>query len=162
MIFFTILVSVLMELVVGGIIFGLDSLSVPVLEYNFNTNQLETINILAYLGLQIFTQLPMLILLATLAFALSTIFTNSALAITISLLGYMSPNIINALVIQYKVEFMKYFVTMNWDLKQYMFGALPSMEGMTMPFSIIISLIYLFIMLIPTFIIFKKKNIKNI
>ena len=162
MIFFTILASVLMELVVGGIIFGLDSLSVPVLEYNFNTNQLETINILAYLGLQILTQLPMLILLATLAFALSTIFTNSALAITISLLGYMSPNIINALVIQYKVEFMKYFVTMNWDLKQYMFGALPNMEGMTMPFSIIISLIYLFIMLIPTFIIFKKKNIKNI
>lgn len=159
---FAIAIILLMELVVGGIVFGFDSLSVPVLEYNFNTSQLEIINIFTYVGIEILTQLPMIILLATLAFALSTIFTNSALAITISLLGFMSPSIINALVIQYKVGFMKYFVTMNWDLSGYLFGSLPSMEGMTMGFSIVMCLIYLFVMLIPTFIIFKKKNIKNI
>ena len=159
---FAIVIILLMELIVGGIVFGFDSLSVPVLEYNFNTSQLEIINIFTYVGIEILTQLPMIILLATLAFALSTIFTNSALAITISLLGFMSPSIINALVIQYKVGFMKYFVTMNWDLSGYLFGSLPSMEGMTMGFSIVMCLIYLFVMLIPTFIIFKKKNIKNI
>ena len=159
---FAIVIILLMELIVGGIVFGFDSLSVPVLEYNFNTSQLEIINIFTYVGIEILTQLPMIILLATLAFALSTIFTNSALAITISLLGFMSPSIINALVIQYKVGFMKYFVTMNWDLSGYLFGTLPSMEGMTMGFSIVMCFIYLFAMLIPTFIIFKKKNIKNI
>ena len=159
---FAIAIILLMELIVGSIVFGFDSLSVPVLEYNFNTSQLEILNIFTYVGIEILTQLPMIILLATLAFALSTIFTNSALAITISLLGFMSPSIINALVIQYKVGFMKYFVTMNWDLSGYLFGSLPSMEGMTMGFSIVMCLIYLFVMLIPTFIIFKKKNIKNI
>ena len=159
---FAIAIILLMELIVGGVVFGFDSLSVPVLEYNFNTSQLEILNIFTYVGIEILTQLPMIILLATLAFALSTIFTNSALAITISLLGFMSPSIINALVIQYKVGFMKYFVTMNWDLSGYLFGSLPSMEGMTMGFSIVMCLIYLFVMLIPTFIIFKKKNIKNI
>ncbi len=159
---FAIVIILLMELIVGGIVFGFDSLSVPVLEYNFNTSQLEILNIFTYVGIEILTQLPMIILLATLAFALSTIFTNSALAITISLLGFMSPSIINALVIQYKVGFMKYFVTMNWDLSGYLFGSLPSMEGMTMGFSIVMCLIYLFVMLIPTFIILKKKNIKNI
>ena len=162
MIVFSIVAVVLIELVVGGVIFGFDSLSVPVVEYNFNINQIQTINIFAYLGIQVLAQLPIIILLATLAFALSTIFTNSALAITIALLGYMSPSIINTLVIQYKVEFMRYFVTMNWNLSEYMFGNLPSMEGMTMSFSIVVSLVYLIIMLIPTFIIFKKKNIKNI
>lgn len=159
---FAIAIILLMELIVGGIVFGFDSLSVPVLEYNFNTSQLEILNIFTYVGIEILTQLPMIILLATLAFALSTIFTNSALAITISLLGFMSPSIINALVIQYKVGFMKYFVTMNWDLSGYLFGSLPSMEGMTMGFSIVMCFIYLFVMLIPTFIIFKRKNIKNI
>ena len=159
---FAIAIILLMELIVGGIVFGFDSLSVPVLEYNFNTSQLEILNIFTYVGIEILTQLPMIILLATLAFALSTIFTNSALAITISLLGFMSPSIINALVIQYKVGFMKYFVTMNWDLSGYLFGSLPSMEGMTMGFSIVTCFIYLFAMLIPTFIIFKRKNIKNI
>ena len=162
MIVFAIIIVVLIELLVGGVIFGLDSLETPVLQYNFNTNQVEEINIFAYLGIQAMAQLPMLILLATLAFALSTIFTNGAVAITIALLGYMSPSIINALVLQYDVQFMKYFVTMNWDLSQYLYGNLPSMEGMTLGFSVIMCLIYLFVMLIPTFIIFKKKNIKNI
>ena len=159
---FAIAIILLMELIVGGIVFGYDSLSIPVVEYNFNTSQLEILNIFTYVGIEILTQLPMIILLATLAFALSTIFTNSALAITISLLGFMSPSIINALVIQYKVNFMRFFVTMNWDLSEYLFGKLPSMQGMTLGFSIIMCLIYLFAMIIPTFIIFKKKNIKNI
>ena len=101
---FAIAIILLMELIVGSIVFGFDSLSVPVLEYNFNTSQLEILNIFTYVGIEILTQLPMIILLATLAFALSTIFTNSALAITISLLGFMSPSIINALVIQYKLD----------------------------------------------------------
>ena len=159
---FAIAIILLMELIVGGIVFGYDSLSIPVVEYNFNTSQLEILNIFTYVGIEILTQLPMIILLATLAFALSTIFTNSAFAITISLLGFMSPSIINALVIQYKVDFMRFFVTMNWDLSEYLFGKLPSMQGMTLGFSIIMCLIYLFAMIIPTFIIFKKKNIKNI
>ena len=159
---FTIIVALLMQVLVGGIIFGFDSLSVPVVHYNFNTNSLQTMNIFAYVGLQTLAQLPMIILLATLAFALSTIFTNSALAITIALLGYMANMIINQLAIAYNLGFMRYFVTLNWDFSQYLFAGLPLMEGMTLISSIIICVIYFLIMIIPTFIIFKKKNIKNI
>lgn len=162
MIIFSIIAIVIMELLVGGIIFGYDSLSVPILEYNFSTQSLESINIFTYLGIQIITQLPKLVLLATLAFACSTLFTNSALAIAIPLLGYMSADVINLLVIQYKVGFMKFFVSMNWDFEGYLFGNLPKMEGMTAGFSVIICILYFIAMLIPTFIAFKKKNIKNI
>lgn len=38
MIVFSILVVIGMELLVGGILFGFGSLSIPVVEYNFNTN----------------------------------------------------------------------------------------------------------------------------
>lgn len=162
MIAFSILAVVAMELIVGGIVFGYDSLSVPVLAYNFTTGNLETINIFAYLGIEIITQLPKLILLATLAFACSTLFCNSAVAIAIPLLGYMSADMINLLVIQNKIEFMKFFVSLNWNFEEYLFGNLPSMEGMSCAFSSIICMIYLVIMLIPTFIVFKRKNIKNI
>ena len=162
MIIFSIMAVVTMELIVGGIIFGYDSLSVPVLAYNFTTGNLETINIISYLGIQIMTQLPKLILLATLAFAFSTLFNNSAVAIAIPLLGYMSADMINMLVIQFKVQFMKVFVSLNWNFEEYLFGNLPKMEGMTLGFSAIICVLYFIIMLIPTFIVFKKKNIKNI
>ena len=162
MIIFVIVVTIVMQILIGGIIFGFDSLSEPVVAYNFNTNTMEEMNIFANLGVQTLTQLPMIILLATLAFAISTLFTNSTLAITISLLGYMAATIINQLAMAYNLDFMKYFVTMNWDLSIYANGALPYMEGMSMTMSIIICVVYFLIMMIPTFMVFKKRNIKNI
>ena len=162
MIIFIIVVTLVMQILIGGIIFGFGSLSEPVVAYNFNTNTMEEMNIFANLGVQTLTQLPMIILLATLAFTISTLFTNSTLAITISLLGFMSASIINQLAIGYDLQFMKYFVTMNWDLSIYANGALPYMEGMNMTMSIIICVVYFLIMMIPTFIVFKKRNIKNI
>lgn len=162
MIIFIIVITLIMQILIGGIIFGFDSLSEPVVAYNFNTNTMEEMNIFTNLGVQTLTQLPMIVLLATLAFAISTIFTNSTLAITISLLGFMSSSIINQLAIGYDLQFMKYFVTMNWDLSMYLHGALPYMEGMNMAMSIIICVVYFLMMMIPTFMVFKKRNIKNI
>lgn len=162
MIVFSIVALVVMELIVGGIIFGYDSLSVPVLHYNFDTNTLEVLNVFADLGLQIITQLPKIILLAMLAFSFSTLFTNSAVAIAIPLLGYMSADVINTLVVNFKVDFMRFFVSLNWDFEQYLFGNLPSLEGLTFWFSAIICILYFVVMIIPTFIAFKKRNIKNV
>lgn len=159
---FSIFSLIAMQLVVGGIMFGYDSLSVPVVQYNFDSNTLETMNVFVYLGINILAELPNLIIVATLAFALSTIVTNSAVAIAVPLLIYMMSNAINMLVVQNDVQFMKFFVTMNWNFGEYLFGNLPSMEGMTLGFSAIICTIYLLIMIIPTFVNFKKKNIKNI
>ena len=162
MIIFAVIAILGMQLIVGGLVFGFDSLNIPAVIYNFDTNMIQEINVFSYLGIQLIMQLPSIILLATLSFALSTIFTNSPVAIALPLLGYMGVEIINQLAIQYNIGFLKYFVTLNWDFSQYLFGGLPLMEGLTIPFSIVICIIYFLIMIIPTFIIFKKKNIKNI
>ena len=162
MIIFTIIITIAMQLIVGGIIFGFDSLKIPVIVYDFSKNMIQEINIFTYLGIQIINILPSIILLSTLSFALSTIFTNSPLAIALPLLGYMGAAVINQLAIQYNIQFLKYFVTLNWDFTQYLYGNLPLMEGLTPEFSAVICIIYMLIMLIPTFVIFKKKNIKNI
>lgn len=162
MIVFCILAVIVMQLIVGGIIFGFDSLSVPVLKYNFHTNTLQQMNIFQYLGISIVCKLPIIILLATLSFAFSTLFTNSAVAIALPLLGYMGSEVINLLAVQYKVTFLKFFVTPNWDFTNYIFGKLPIMEGLTAGFSAIICIAYFIIMMVPTFMVFKRKNIKNI
>lgn len=162
MILFSIVALIVMELIVGGIIFGYDSLSVPVLHYNFDTQSLEAISVFADLGLQTITQLPKVILLAMLAFSFSTLFTNSAVAIAIPLLGYMSADVINNLVVNFKVDFMRFFVSLNWDFGQYLYGNLPKLEGLTFWFSAIICILYFVAMIIPTFITFKKRNIKNV
>lgn len=162
MLVIVILLVILMQFVVGGVAQGFDTYSEPAVVYNHVTNQLEQMSLVKYIGIQAIGKLPIYVLLLTLAFALSTIFCNSALAIAITLLGSMSASTINIIAQQFKLEWIKFFVTPNWDLTQYFFGGLPEFRGLTMGFSIAIIIIYMVIMLVPTNIIFKKKNIKNI
>ena len=158
-----IIVSVmLMQFIAGGIIQGFDKFGTPAVVYDHTTNQIQEINIISYLAIQALGKLPIYIALMTLAFALSTIFTNTALAITIALLGYMGAPFVNQIALMYKLDWIRYFITPNWDFTQYFFGGLPTFEGITPIFSVVIVLMYMLAMLIPTFVVFKKKNIKNI
>lgn len=151
-----------MQFIVGGIIKGFDSFANPVMIYNHHTNGLQEMGMLGYLGITLLGKLPIYISLMVLAFAISTIFTNSALSIAITLLGYMGSSLVNTLGLALKLNWLKFFITPNWDLTQQFFGRLPDYEGLSIGFSVAIVVVYLLIMLVPTFIVFKKKNIKNI
>lgn len=151
-----------MQFIVGSIFFGFESLKVPVVEYNHGAGTLEEMSIFKSVVLTSLGKLPIYVLIGTLAFALSTLFTSTAVAITISLLGYMASSMINEFAYYLNIAWLKYFVTPNWDLTQFFYGKLPNMEGLSIAFSAVICLIYFLIMMIPTFIVFKRKNIKNI
>ena len=150
------------QVIIGTLVFGFEGLTIPAIVYNFNTNTVETINIFAYVALIGICKLPIYVLLTTLAFACSTLFTNTALAVSIPFLGYIAAPLLNQLAIAYKIKAITYFVTPNWDLSTYLFGGTPMFQGLTMPFSIAVCAIYLAIMLILSCVVFKKRDIKNI
>lgn len=154
---------ILMQTVVGGIVFGFDSYKNSTVVYDYTTNSLSAVSMVSVLSTMALAILPKIILLMTLAFTLSTVLTNSPVAIAIPLLGSMVEQIINQLAIIYeKASFLKYFVTPNWDLSQYLYGALPQMKGITFKFSICICLAYFIVMVALSMWNFNKKNIKNI
>lgn len=148
--------------VITGCIFSFESLKIPAVEYNFNTNSLETMSIFKYVVIETLYQLPNYLFILVLTFAISTIITNSGIAIAMSLVFQMFYQIINMIAIQYNIKLMKYFITLNLDFTQYKFGAKPQFEYINFTHSIIVYIIYILALLIPTFIVFKKKNIKNI
>lgn len=150
------------QFLLGGIIQGFDTMDIPAVIYHYGHQQVETINIFSYLLQMAVSKLPIYFLLMTLAFACSTLFANTAVAIVLPLLGYMASNLINQLALMYEIKPLLYFVTPNWDLSVYLFGGLPDFEGLTLIFSIAICIAYFIIMMIPTFLAFKKRNIKNI
>lgn len=153
----------LMQTVVGGIVYGFDSYKNPTVLYNYTTNSLNVVSMTGTLAIMAVAILPKLILLMTLAFTLSTVITNTPVAIAIPLLGSMVESIINQLAIMYeKANFLKYFVTPNWDFSQYLYGALPQMKGITLGFSVCICLAYFIVMMALSIWNFKEKNIKNI
>ena len=165
-VFITMLITtatiLLLQFIIGGIVYGFGTYMMNIVQFDFTTNSIVTLNIFAYLGLIFICKLPIFILIGTLAFALSTLFLNSPLAVALPILGYMGSDMINMIAISYKWDWVKYFVTPNWDLSQYLFGGTPMFSGISIEFSITICAIYFVIMLVASIVSFKKRNIKNV
>lgn len=156
-----IIISYLMQIIIGGLFLGFGSLSNHVVEYNLATKSLEVMSLSKYVLLYSIANLPQIILLVTLAFAVSTIVGNTAFTIVITFAGVIGSSIINMFASAYKIEILKYFVTTNWDFNYYLFGG-TSPYKTSLTHAIIVCIIYFLIMVITSFIVFNKKNIKNI
>ena len=117
-----IVIAYLMQTVIGGIFLGFGSLSNHVVEYNLATKSLEVMSVFKYILLYTIANLPQILLLVTLAFAVSTIIGNTALAIVITFAGVIGSSIINMFASMYKIKVLNYFVTTNWNFNYYLFG----------------------------------------
>ncbi|SFF92602.1 ABC-2 type transport system permease protein [Halobacillus alkaliphilus] len=97
-----------------------------------------------------------IIMMATVAFMISTIFRSSSLAIGFSIfLMFTGPQIVQ-LLSQY--DWVKFVLFANTNLMQYVDGT-PVVEGMTMSFSIVVLLIYFFVFLVSSWVIFKQRDV---
>ncbi len=152
----------LAQLLIGGFYLGFSSLQEKVVIYNFQLSTIMCYNIFGYTFLRILLKLPMLILLSTLSFLISIITSNNILSLTISLIVYIFSASIKSLAINYNLKIMKYLLTMNWNINEYLFGRLSEYKYLNLTTSIIICIIYYIFLLVLSFIIFNKKDIKNI
>ena len=155
-----VIVFVIAQYVVGGMVFGFDTFNISAVEYDLSTNNIVVMSTLKYSIYTILGVLPTYILISTLAFALGTITMNSGVSIAIPILGYMVSSIINYYI--QKIKWLKYFVTANWNLSVYQFGGKGLADGLNLWISIVICFIYLAIMVITSFIVFKKRDIKHV
>lgn len=162
MILFAIITPLIMQLIVGSIYNGFNGLTTPVIVYNYETGLTEVLNLFKYFGLMTISVLPKLIIIATVAFTLSTLFISTSIANTLTIVAVFGSSLINAFAEFYEIDILKYFITLNWDWSYYLFGGSSPYKGVAFSFSVVISLIYFIVMLLITTIVFKKKNIKNI
>lgn len=161
MLFAYIIIAYLMDILIGGCFLGFASLKTHVAIYNLSTSSLEVMSIFKYVLLKTIATLPIIILLITLAFSVSTIIGSTPFAIVITFAGYIASSIINSLALYYKIDILKYFVTTNWDFNEYLFGA-TSKFNISLTHAIIVCIIYFLIMIITSIFVFKNKNIKNV
>lgn len=92
----------------------------------------------------------------TLAFAVSTVLRNSALAVGISLFTMITGN--SMIEATAKMEGLKYLPFANSDISMYIFH-LPARPEMTLGFSISVVLIYIVVLTLLSWIIFKKRDV---
>lgn len=146
-------ITVVLSLVVGGIFFGFDLPSQANL-ITMNGSPVE--NVIPHLISVIVSIFIDVLMMITIAFMISTIFHNSAMAIGLVIfLRFVGPNIVLAL---QQYDWAKYILFANLDLRQHI-GGVAYLEGLTMTFSIITLVVYYFIFIILTWWIFNKRDI---
>src|SRR5699024_10510706 len=129
---FTLIFGAIVFLVVGGIFYGFSSFD-PYIVINQGDGYAyvsQIGEILAGYGYQIVN----LVMMATFAFMISSIFRNSAMAIGVAIFLMFTGNSIVGIFANY--DWAKYILFANTDLSQYATGATPWIEGMNNGFSI--------------------------
>ena len=89
-------------------------------------------------------------------------FESAVKGVALPIVGVGAADIINLIAINRNIIPLKYFVTLNWNCTNYLYGGVNSFPTLSIPFSILICAIYFLIMIITAFIVFNKRNIKNI
>lgn len=148
----------LIEIVLGGLTLGFDSLSIPVIIYNGTIN---TYSVIGYLFSLLLSSLPMYLVIGILSFMISTISRSTSAAITISFLFYLLGNIISNLALIYDLPIFKAFISLYWDFS-YIITNSPNPYGASIFTSILIIILYLGIMLCLSYVYFAKKDVKNL
>lgn len=141
--------------VIGAILFGWPNQNIPYLNYYKGqvSEQSLIVHLLIYYGL---SSIEMM-MLVTMAFMISSVFRNSSLAIGLSIFFLFTGSQLTALLAM-KYSWVKYILFANTDLMQYVEG-IPLIEGMTLPFSVGMLLIYFAIFQFLAFFVFKKRDI---
>ena len=149
----------LIEIIIGGFTLGFDSLSVPVVLYR--NGVLESYSVLGYLFGLLFTSLPMYLIIGVFAFMLSVVTTSTSAAITVSFLFYLLLNVISNLALVYDFWVFKASASLYWDFSYLVTGTTQTF-GANISTSILVLFIYIFVMLCIAYVIFGKKDVKNI
>lgn len=166
--FFTAIFLFIISFATGALFFGIEPGINPhaiIYDYNDSIKGISLANSYSYLK---YVSLPanvfanyayhmvILVMMATLALMISTIFKNNALAIGVAISLMFAGNSIVAFFSEY--SWAKFILFANTDLSQYVNDA-PFFEGMTLPFSITILFIHFILFLGVAWAVFTKRDI---
>lgn len=142
---------ILLQYLLGGLLFGFDSYNLEAIRYNTFTQEIETISLINYMILLVLSKMPVYLLLTLISLLFGIITNNIALNILISLSMYIISNL--EILIN---NISKYIFIYNWDISKYIFSSNRLINQ-----SILISIITLLIITTLLFSVFKNKDIKN-
>src|SRR5690625_5069761 len=143
----------ILSLAVGGIFFGFD----PPSQSNLITMSGSPVeNVIPHLSTETAFIFIDILVMITIAFMISTIFHNSAMAIGLVIfLRFAGPNIV---IVLHQYDWAKYILFANLNLRQHI-GGTSIIEGLTLSSSVIMLVIYFLIFIILTWWIFNKRDI---
>ncbi|MBP1156862.1 MULTISPECIES: ABC transporter permease [unclassified Paenibacillus] len=100
-----------------------------------------------------------IVMTATLAFMISTVFRSSSLAIGLSIFLMLTSMPTMAVLVQLRYTWVKYVLFANTDLSPYVLGGNPLVPGMTLGFSVTVLLAYWIVFYAVSWLLFTKRDV---
>lgn len=149
-------VTLVVSLVVGGILFGgFSGMTAPYI-YMSATGQVQQMDMIAYLLANYGFNSVSLLMTATIAFMIGTIFRSSSIAIALSILSLFIGHTLVEVLTGYSWD--KYILFANTDLSQYFFNG-PLISGMTLTFSVVVLVVYFVVLNGLSWYLFHKRDV---
>ncbi|MFE3975310.1 MULTISPECIES: ABC transporter permease [unclassified Peribacillus] len=147
---------------IGIIFFGNGSYSDKIMDPG-SFGEFSTVVVGEYFVDMIVYWIPGFLVITTIAFMLSTLFKNQALAVGISIFILFASSTLNMVIQSFigKYEWLKFVLFPHLDLRGYISGTMEMFDGATLGFSMSVLGIYYLIFLALTFFFFQKKDITN-
>lgn len=152
---YTLLFVVVFSWIIGALLFGIDGFNPYIVK--LQGNDLEYVSVIGEIITGYGYELVNLVMMATFAFMISSIFRNSTFAIGAAVFLMMAGSSIVLFFTDY--TWAKYILFANTDLSQYTNGHGPLMEGMTLPFSVVVLIVYYFVFIMASWGVFTKRDI---
>ncbi|MDN4073967.1 ABC transporter permease [Fictibacillus terranigra] len=149
-----IVITFVISWLLGGVLFGFEGSPRSFLSYT--DGKVVEENLIWHMWKEYGFASIMLLMMATFAFMMSTVFRNSSLAIGFSIFLSLSGTLIVQFFSSY--DWVKYILFANVNLKQY-FDGTPFIKGMTLNFSLTVLAVYFLVFIALTWIVFKKRDV---
>lgn len=145
------------SLIIGMLFFGVNGINPSIVQ--MGADGVEEISVMGEIFTKYGLNMISLLMMATFAFMISTLFRSSGLAIGLAIFLMFAGNTVVGVLSEY--EWSKYILFANTNLQQYMGANTPIIEGMTLGFSIIMLVIYFVLFLVISWISFVKRDIAS-
>ncbi|GEK89115.1 ABC-2 type transport system permease protein [Alkalibacterium putridalgicola] len=132
----------------------------PTSEYVFMTmnGTYEHVQFLSYFAGLVASNLVYLVIIASLAFMLSTLTRNTSLSLGATLGAiFLGTGVTQYLASQ--TDLAKYLITANWSLENYLPGRTTYIDGVSLPFSAIVNVVYVAVFLGLSYYAFNKQDV---
>ncbi|MGP4039942.1 ABC transporter permease [Gracilibacillus sp. D59] len=145
----------IISLIFGAIFFGINGWNPDLVQ--MGADGIEEVSIFKEILTQYGLNMVNLVMMATFAFMISTLFRNSAMAIGLAIFLMFTGNTIINFVSEY--DWAKYILFANTNLGQYIGNGSPIIDSMTLGFSVTMLVIYFVLFLLGSWLSFTKRDI---
>ena len=159
LLFAFVLYLLLLQLIIGSFVLDFSSVFHHNVYYNAVLKRVVKINVLWEFILNLLGYIPMYLIVISFGLLLSTLFTSSGISIIILLFSYMVSNTILELIVKYKFSWLKILPFAHWNITDQIFGRNNNLLYTKWPFSVIICMSYVILLVYLTFKIFQNKDV---